>query len=58
VGREYMNCWGKRIIDLRKLYDLRFKQKLSYRDLAMSLNLKKSTVIDNLRKARALYGNG
>jgi hypothetical protein len=56
VVRKCLNSWGKRTIDLRQLHKLRFEHKLSLPKIAAILNLSKSTLIDNLKKANALYG--
>ena len=56
VVREYVNSWGKRKIDLRELYDLRFKNGLLMRELVIRLGIPRVTLIDNLKKAEALYG--
>ena len=56
VVRKYLNSWGKRKIDLKELYDLRFKKGLLWRELIARLGISRSTLIDNLKKAQALYG--
>ena len=56
VVREYFNSWGKRKIDLRELYDLRFKDGLLWRELVLRVGISRSALIDNLKKAEALYG--
>jgi hypothetical protein len=56
VVREYFNSWGKRKIDLRELYDLRFKDGLMWRELVVRFGISRSALIDNLKKAEVLYG--
>lgn len=54
--RKYTNSWGKRQVDLKEVYDLRFKTGLLLRELTARLGISRSTLIDDLRKAEAMYG--
>ncbi|MCM0604893.1 MAG: hypothetical protein KA715_02260 [Xanthomonadaceae bacterium] len=56
VVRKYTNFWGKRQVDLKELYDLRFKTGLLLRELTARLGISRSTLIDDLKKAEAMYG--
>ena len=56
VVRECTNSWGKRKIDLKELYALRFIKGLLWRELIVMLGVSRITLIDNLKKAEALYG--
>lgn len=56
VVRKYTNSWGKRQIDLKEVYDLRFKTGLLLRELTARLGISRSTLTCDLKKAEAMNG--
>ena len=56
VIRKIMKSWGRRRLDLKELYRLRYQKRLLLKEIMVLLDISKSTVITNLKKAEALYG--